>query len=304
MESVESLLSLYKSKTAGNADLELKFVEVISKSYIFITKEKGFPYIPEIEKIKVWRSILEENSNSPLRSVTPFEKLIPDLNQKVFSERARAKFGNLRLKGYSKIQKREFSSSSHSISCCRRIVRAVPRPFLVASTFGYKQKDKMMVLGTIAVAINKANENTNEQALEKLERKLEENIKMVHGLLEKGKKTDTDTDTDTADRKLRNTLLEDINEMEKSKEDYKNVIRLSNSGIDLDVLQDLFYTLVTEGIQQIVQIVIGILTLDPVLVYMGLSNILPILFKLFGSAAIVVIRRQKQKINVIAFAPT
>ena len=57
-------------------------------------------------------------------------------------------------------------------------------------------------------------------------------------------------------------------------------IKLRSSVIDLDGLQELVYTLVTEGPKSIIQLVIGILTSDPEQVLTGLSTLLPLLFKL------------------------
>lgn len=70
---------------------------------------------------------------------------------------------------------------------------------------------------------------------------------------------------------------------------------MSLTGIQFDELQDLINTLMTELPSLIIQLVIGLLTFDPELVYTGLSSLLPILFKLLGKAAFWVIKRQNKK---------
>ena len=63
-------------------------------------------------------------------------------------------------------------------------------------------------------------------------------------------------------------------------EDYIAKYSIIRQGFDLEGLQELVYTLVTEGPKSIIQLVIGILTADPVQVLTGLSTLLPLLFKL------------------------
>lgn len=94
---------------------ELKIVEIISKSYIFITKDKVIPHIPEISKLKNWRSILEleDISNSPDLGRTQSENIIGNqrstyrVGDRVLSD----KFRNFKIKGYGKTHRREFHSS-------------------------------------------------------------------------------------------------------------------------------------------------------------------------------------------------
>lgn len=90
------------------------------------------------------------------------------------------------------------------------------------------------------------------------------------------RKLEKQTDMSDYVRKFLPIYKKDANEIVVS---ISNILKRS-SVIDLDGLQELVYTLVTEGPKSIIQLVIGILTSDPEQVLTGLSTLLPLLFKL------------------------
>lgn len=152
--------------------------------------------------------------------------------------------------GYSKIHKREFSTTSP--------VRSPQIP--------------------------------TEKALETSKEILKETQKGLRDLIEKPDKTNND-------HAMIQKQEQTIQNMEITIENYK--LLLKKGIIDIEGLIESVNNLITNWPQIFEQLATGILTLDPVLVLIGLSNLLPILLKIIGKAAFFGIMRQNQKLNLV-----